>query len=228
MKFYTYGDSSRPAIIMLSGSFCPAESLAYLYDRLKENYYIVVPEYNGHYAGSKNFTTRHGEAAEIKNYIRENNLLPELVYGQSMGAEIAIELVSQLHKDNVEVRHAVFDGAPCIKLSGVYKFSNGDTESLRPALESAKKISPCVTKESIRNETECCYTFDFPSFPAEFQKDMHFFYAREEKACKSCYKYVKSAYPKANYRIESGYGHLTYSIRNTDEYLAWLSDILGK
>lgn len=57
---------------------------------------------------------------------------------------------------------------------------------------------------------------------------MHFFYAGEEKVCKSCYKYVKSAYPKANYRIESGYGHLTYSIRNTDEYLAWLSDILGK
>lgn len=258
MKFYTYGDSSRPVIIMLSGSFCPAESLAYLYDRLKENYYIVVPEYNGHYAGSKNFTTRHGEAAEIKDYIRENNLLPELVYGQSMGAEIAIELVSQLHKDNVEVGHAVFDGAPCIKLSGVYKFfmylkfktligmmqkktvedvigwkflnkfSNGDTESLRPALESAKRISVCVTKESIRNETECCYTFDFPSFPAEFQKNMHFFYAGEEKACKSCYKYVKSAYPKANYRIESGYGHLTYSIRNTDEYLAWLFDILGK
>lgn len=259
MKFHTFGNAGQPAIIMLTGSFCPSDSMAYLYDRLKDNYYIIVPEYNGHYENSKNFTTRQNEASEIKNYIKKNNLLSlELVYGQSMGAEIAIELVSQLLQDNVSVKHAVFDGAPCVRLSGPYrffmylkfkmlidmmrdktvddvirwkflnKFSNGDTESLRSMLVSAKRISSYITKESIRNESECCYTFDFPEFSAEFQKNMHFFYAREEKAYRACYKYVKAAYPDAGYRVESGYGHLTYSVKKTDEYLSWISDILSK
>lgn len=257
MRFYTFGNSSRPVIVMLPGSFSPAGSMAYLYDRLKENYYIIVPEYNGHYENSGNFTTRQKEASEIKNYIKANKLLTlELVYGQSMGAEIAIELLSQLQKDKISVKHAVFDGAPCVRLSKPYrffmylkfktlinmmrnksvddvirwkflnKFSGGDTESFRSVLVSVKRIAPYITKESIRNESECCYTFDFPRFSEEFQKHMHFFYAREEKAYRACYKYVKAAYPKADYRVESGYGHLTYSIKKTDEYVSWLSDIV--
>lgn len=259
MKFYTFGDISRPAIVMLSGSFCPAVSLDYLYGRLKENYYVIVPEYNGHYENSKDFSTRRNEAAEIKDHLARSGLTElALIYGQSMGAEIAIELTSQLLADNIAVKHAVFDGAPCIRLSGVYKyfmyikfrvminmmrkktvddviswkflnqFTNGDTESLRPALESLKKISPYITDASIKNETECCYTFDFPKFSEEFQKNMHFFYAAEEKAYKSCIKHVRSAYPQADYRVENGYGHLTYSVKNTDGYLAWIEDILRK
>lgn len=258
MRFYTFGNCNKPAIIMLSGSFCPADSMVYLYDRLKENYYIIVPEYNGHYENSRNFTTRQREASEIKKYIQENKLLSlELVYGQSMGAEMAIELISQLLQDKITVKHAIFDGAPCVRLSRPYrffmyqkfktlismmrnksvddviqwkflnKFSGGDTESFRSALVSAKRIAPYITEESIRNESECCYTFDFPKFSPAFQKHMHFFYAREEKAYRACYKYVKKAYPEADYRVESGYGHLTYSIKRTEEYLSWISDIMN-
>lgn len=42
MKFHTFGDINQPAIIMLTGSFCPSESIAiYLTSKQKqevENY----------------------------------------------------------------------------------------------------------------------------------------------------------------------------------------------
>lgn len=253
MRFHVFGNKSHPAIIMLPGSFCPAASMAYLYEKLKNEYYIIAPDYNGHYEDSVAFTTRKDEASEIKNYIQQNNLTSlHMIYGQSMGAEIAIELTKQLFEENIMIKDLVLDGAPCIKLSKLYKafmyfkfktmikmlrgksveevirwkflnkFSNGQTESLRPMLESLSAVTPHITNESIKNETECCYTFDFPEFSTEFQHHMHFFYAKEEKAYTTCFKHVKKAYPKADFRVESGFGHLTYSLKNTDQYIDWL------
>lgn len=48
---------------------------------------------------------------------------------------------------------------------------------------------------------------------------MYFFYGKDEKAYKSCYNGVKKAYPSANYKVVAGYGHLTYSIKNTADYI---------
>lgn len=39
-----------------------------------------------------------------------------MIYGQSMGVEIAIELFKQLEKTNIDIDCCFLDGAPCIKL----------------------------------------------------------------------------------------------------------------
>lgn len=49
----------------------------------------------------------------------------------------------------------------------IKKIARGNTENLRPMIEPMALISQFLTKESIKNETECCYTFDFPSFDKE-------------------------------------------------------------
>lgn len=36
---------------------------------------------------------------------------------------------------------------------------------------------------------------------------------------------VKKAYPNANYEIVEGYGHLTYSVKNRDEYVKKLKSV---
>ena len=54
---------------------------------------------------------------------------------------------------------------------------------------------------------------------------MYFFYAKEEKAYRTCISGVKKAYPNANYEIVEGYGHLTYSVRNRDEYVKKLKSV---
>ncbi len=256
MKFITSGSKENPVIIMLTGSFCPGECLEYLYERMSEDYYIIIPTYNGHHENSKAFTTRKNEAAEIKKYIKSRNIKEiRMIYGQSMGGEIGIELISQLVQEGIIVNNAFFDGAPCIKLSKIYKkfmhikfktminmamkknideivnmkfiskFTNGDTESLRSMIEDLAAVAPYLTEESIRNVNECCYTFDFPPIDEDMQKRIFFFYAKEEKAYKTCYKYVIKAYPHSQYRVESGYGHMTFSVKKTDEYIMLLKSL---
>ena len=63
MRIQTVGDYGNPVIVMLTGSFCQSKSLACLYERLKKDYYIILPDYNGHYADST-FTTRQNEATQ--------------------------------------------------------------------------------------------------------------------------------------------------------------------
>lgn len=255
MKIETVGAQDKPVIIMLPGSFCPSEGLDYLYKKLEDNYHIILPEYNGHYENST-FTTRKNEAAEVVSYLKEKNITQiKMIYGQSMGAEIGIELYRQVLAQHMTVAHCFLDGAPCIKLSSLYKkvmymkfkkmvgmmkgksveellqskllkrISNGNTERLRPVLESFAKTVPFLTTESIKNETECCYTFDFPAMDEESQKKMYFIYGGNEKAYKSCYEGVKNAYPLATYKVMEGYGHLSYSIVNTDEYVKLLKTV---
>ena len=256
MLINTIGDKHNKKIIMLPGSFCNSKSMVGIYNDLKDDYYIILPEYTGHYENST-FTTRSQEASYIMEYLKENNILTiDMIYGQSMGAEIGIELLYQLTNNGIRINSAFFDGAPCIKLSYLYKkimylkfktlvkmlkgksmddlmnwkflkkFANGDPESLKPMLEPILEIAPIISNETIYNENECCYTFDFPELDDNIQKNMYFFYAKEEKAYKTCINGVKRAYPNANYEIVEGYGHLTYSTRNKDEYVKKLKKII--
>lgn len=199
MQFKVLGEKGKPIVVMLTGSFCPGECLDYIYSRMK-NYYIIVPTYNGHYKDSNDFTTRENEAREIREYLYGLGIERiHLIYGQSMGAEIGVELYRQLSSEGIIVSNLFFDGAPMV---------------------------PYLSKNTLKNEVECCYTFDFPMLDCDMQKNTYFFYGKDEKAYKSCYKLVKKAYPYANYRIEKGHGHMTYSCEYTDEYVNWLKDII--
>lgn len=258
MKFYEFGNRRDPLIVMLPGSFCPAEALEYLYSRLEKDYYIIVPDYTGHYKDSKPFSTRQKEAAMIVNYLQDNGFgSVAMVYGQSMGAEIGMELISQLLKAKIAVESAFFDGGPFMKLSGIFKafmnfkfkgmikkmqtsnvdeishskyanqFAKGDTKAM-PMLESMVNTAPVISEQTIKNETECCYTFNFPYLSEEMQENIFFVYSKDEKAFKSSFKLLIDAYPVANYKTMMGYGHLGYSMRKTDEYVRVLDAICSR
>ena len=44
-----------------------------------------------------------------------------MIYGQSMGSEIGMELHKQLLEEKFNVYNLFFDGAPMLRLSGLYK-----------------------------------------------------------------------------------------------------------
>jgi pimeloyl-ACP methyl ester carboxylesterase len=235
-------------MVMLPGSLCPSSSMSYLYESWKEYFYIIAVDYNG-YDENSTFSTRQQEARGIVLYLKEQGITRiKMVYGQSMGAEIAIELVHQLLDAGITVDKAFFDGAPCIKLPKAYKavvrliflkmarllrenkaddmmnmrfvkqLTNGDAKSLQSMMESMGEVLPYLTDESVINQTECCYTFDFPAFEENYQKNFYFLYAKEEKAYKTCFRKVKKTYPNANYKVVTGYGHMTYSVREKEKY----------
>ena len=179
-----------------------------------------------------------------------------MIYGQSMGTEIGMELLRQLQNENVKVEKAFFDGAPYIKLSFLYKkfmyfkfktminmfrnktidevmnwsflkkFAGDKVQTLRPMIESMMLSIPYLTNESIKKEVECCYTFDFPKMSEEMQKNIVFFYGEDEKAYKTCIKGVRNNYPKSEVIVKERHGHLTYACEFTDEYINEIKDFL--
>lgn len=259
MRFNTFGNKNNSVIIMLSGSFCPGKSMENIYDILKEKYYIIVPDYNGHYENGGTFTTRYNEAKEIKEYILNQGIETiSMIYGQSMGTEIGMELLRQLKDSNIKVEKAFFDGAPYIKLPFLYKkfmyfkfktminmfrdksidevmnwnflkqFVGDKIKMLRPMIESMMLSIPYLTNESIKNEVECCYTFDFPKMSEEMQENICFFYGEDEKAYKTCFKGVEREYPKAKKIIKENQGHITYACEQTQEYISLINEFINK
>ncbi len=65
-------------------------------------------------------TSRSGETEEIIRYLREHNISAvALVYGQSMGGEMGMELLLQLMKNGISVNAAFFDGGPFLRFPKV-------------------------------------------------------------------------------------------------------------
>lgn len=255
MKIHTYGSEYAPVIIMLPGSFCNADTMADIIARLKTDFHILAVDYNGQYQGSeKPFTSRSGEAEEIVRYL-QNHFLSSvaLVYGQSMGGEIGMELLSQLKKNSIEVGAAFFDGGPFLrfpktvsKLLGskfksiignlrgktleealreptIVKFSGGKPERYRSLLDPVCRSAIYMSDETLEREADACVTFDFPGIDRDFQKNLYFFYSVEESAWRFCHRKLQKAYPQAQYKLVSGYGHVGYPGEHPEEYCGWLS-----
>ena len=254
MRIHTFGDEQAPVVIMLPGSFCNADTMANIITELEAEFHILAVDYNGQYAGSeKPFTSRQGEAEEIIHYLHERAIgSVALVYGQSMGGEMGMELIAQLRKNNIRVNAAFFDGGPFLrfpkivsrllgkkfkkivgKLRGrtleealreptIVKFSGGKPERYSNMLGPICRNADYMSDETLEREADACVTFDFPAMDRDFQRRMCFFYSREESAWRFCHRKLRKAYPCAQYRLVSGYGHVGYPGGHLEEYCGWL------
>lgn len=104
--------------------------------------------------------------------------------------------------------------------------SNKDPEALKPMIEPILSIISYLTDETLKNQVECCYTFDFPQFQKNMENKFHFLYGQSEKAYKLCFKGTKKAYPDANYIVKKSYGHCTYMAKNREDYVILLCEIM--
>lgn len=255
MRIHTYGEENGQVMIMLPGSFCNADTMANIIEKQKEEFRVLAVDYNGQYAGSSRaFTSRADEAEEIVCYLQEQSFSSvSLVYGQSMGCEIGMELISQLRKNSIPVGAAFFDGGPFLhfpkavsKLLGkkfktivgnlrgktleealheptIVKFSGGKPERYSNMLGPICQNAIYMTDETLEREADACVTFDYPEMDREFQKHLFFFYSKEESAWRFCRRKLQKSYPDASYKLVSGYGHVGYPGEHLEEYCGWLS-----
>ena len=255
MRIHTFGGERMPVVIMLPGSFCNADTMANIITELSAEFHILAVDYSGQYAGSETpFTSRQGEAREIIRHLRKAGITSvALVYGQSMGGEVGMELLSQLKASGIAVNAAFFDGGPFLRfpkfvsrllgnkfktivgnLRGktleealreptIVKFSGGKPERYRHMLGPICQNAACMSDETLEREADACVTFDFPTMDRDFQRRLCFFYSREESAWRFCHRRLKRAYPHARYRLVSGYGHVGYPAEHLKEYCGWLS-----
>ena len=77
-------------------------------EKMQDDYCIVLPEYGGHYENST-FTTRANEAGQVTDYLVTHNMTHiRMIYGQSMGSEVGVELLRQLTARDIVVDHCFF------------------------------------------------------------------------------------------------------------------------
>ncbi|MBP3870937.1 MAG: alpha/beta hydrolase [Faecalicoccus sp.] len=111
MKYMEYGDASLPTIILLHGGGLNTwnyRKAAYI---LKTWYHVVLPVLDGHAGSDKPFTTIEENAGEIIDYMDTNLDSVLLIGGLSLGAQIALEILS-LRKDIC--KHALIESAAVI------------------------------------------------------------------------------------------------------------------
>ena len=103
------------------------------------------------------------------------------------------------------------------------RFSGGKPERYCHMLGPICQNAAYMSDETLAREAEACVTFDYPAMDRGFQERLHFFYSREESAWRFCHRKLKRAYPYAQYRLVSGYGHVGYPGEHLKEYCDWLS-----
>ena len=255
MRIHTYGQEGAPVVVMLPGSFCNADTMENIITELERDFRILAVDYNGQYEGSdRPFTSRSGEASELIRYLREQGIASvALVYGQSMGGEMGMELLAQLKRSGIPAGAAFFDGGPFLRfpkmvskmlgnkfktivgnLRGktleealreptIVKFSGGKPERYANMLGPICRNAAYMSDETLEREADACVTFDYPAMDEAFQKNLYFFYSEEESAWRFCHKKLQRAYPYAQFKLVRGYGHVGYPGEHLREYCAWLA-----
>lgn len=115
MEFVAYHNAERPTVILIPGLGVSWEIFLPLIELLRSRYSIVAVEVDGFTLGKQtSFTSVDDQAAQIIDYIRrEHNGRIDCIYGLSLGGKILSRI---LERGEVEVAHAIMDGAPLIAL----------------------------------------------------------------------------------------------------------------
>ena len=93
----------------------------------------------------------------------------------------------------------------------------GDISPYKWYIKDMSLAAPHMTDESICNESDACYTFDFPEMPDEEQKKIYFTWSDNEPAVKSKKKLLNH-YPHAVYGSAGNLGHGGLMSREPDKY----------
>ena len=100
-------------MIMVPGSFCPASVLLLLVDRLQAERHILALDCSGQYPNSASLISIQEEAEAVLQKIQRRGILSvQMVYGQSMGAEIGLTLMHLMENAEISVKSAFLDGMP--------------------------------------------------------------------------------------------------------------------
>lgn len=256
MIFETRGDKKNPAILMLNGSFSTGEGLIHIAEMISDEFYVILPIYDGHHKDGGIFTTRDDQASKIIAYLKSGKICRlALVQGASMGAEIALTLASKMPSSGITVDRYLFDGCPFFNFPALYrlfmrkKFRSmvhqaqhgtleeitdrfaknrmvnwmiqGDISPYKWFIKGLADSAPYMSDESVNNESDACYTFDFPQASVQEQRKYLFIWSLNEPAYKSCKK-IKKHYPEACYRSPGKLGHCGFISRRSEEYADFL------
>ncbi|MCQ2399528.1 MAG: hypothetical protein MJ072_03365 [Clostridia bacterium] len=250
MIFNTYGDKKNPACIFIHGMFANYVSCYNFAKSFADEYYVILPTLDSHYAGSPDITDKYTQAKKILDYLRAEGIEEvKLVHGTSMGAVIAFEFAKIT---DVKVDNLFFDGGPFFRFNKIVKkvIANGTKKTVKyyrslsmEELAALDEIKPFIKndkrelseiyadykvifenyqKKGIPDRiADVCFSFGFDK--AEGADRFTFFYSKGEPAVK-CVGKLKKKYPSAKFITVETEGHCEYQNSYPEEYVKIIKD----
>lgn len=229
MKFHTFGDEKNRVMILLHGMLNPWQIWEDAAAYFSKEYYVIVPELDGHTEQEKSsFVSVEEEAETLRKYVIENfDGKISALCGLSMGGRIAAILAGM---PGIFVDALVLDGAPLQPLPGlvrkmikssyrmvIEKSKSRDIKILDRAkkeflperyLDDYLKVADHMNEEDIPRIIDSVFQpFDFKAYGEHVRiLFLHGTKGNERVSAKAA-KCMKEANPQTEIRCFQGYAH---------------------
>lgn len=249
MLFHTFGSPENRAVVLIHGVLTPWQMWEYQIDKLRENYYVVIPALDAHTEEmTSEFVSVEKEAEKIENYIINN--LGGRVYavcGISMGAVISGII---WRNGRVQMEKLVMDGAPFAKIPGFMvgimtsnylkivhssqkreaKTLKGFSKNLLPEkyLGNYLAIIDKMSDSSVRNMVKSVFQNHYPGNVQSSVRVLflHGTKANEIAAAKAA-KRLKCDYPEMKIICRKGMSHCENAAFHPEKWYEEVGDFLG-
>ncbi|QOR34967.1 alpha/beta hydrolase [Clostridium sp. 'deep sea'] len=241
MRFLKFGNINNKAIILIHGYGISWKMWQKYIDRLKTDYYVIVPILQGHdLDNNTTFTSVQHSASKIADYVLAS--YGKQVYaicGASLGGTIAIDILVQ---NKLKVIHAIIDCGPVVKMSKIV-LSYGIKTRLKQISKIKKnpqyikqllsktfysdilineiiKIGQNMSEQSCKNAHLSVFNYYLPKSFANCKTHIAYWYGSKEWFWGKKYaNAILALKPTTNIRVFTGKKHCEMCISNTHLYL---------
>ena len=244
MKFETFGDSTKPAVLFFHAMGVTGASSERVAQCLKENYFCILPTSTVYCAG-QTYRSKADEVQQVEDFLREKKVTQfALVVASSIGADLAVAFLVQT---KLPVEHVFFDGGQFAQISkgtrrimvpflylaikSLYWSKGGtlkkimwcDDDAIKPYFIAAGKA---LTYGNMRRQmADSLEDKPFPPLPERVQQHIFFEFGSVEDHFKYRDAVIK-AYPKGNYPVFEGHNHMQYQIQDPKGFAEMLRSIM--
>ncbi len=244
MRFVTFGDSKKPAVLFFHAMGVTGESSTPVAMHLQDDYYCIMPTSSVYCAGQR-YVSKAEELRQIEEFLHRQGVERlALVVASSIGADLAAAFLSQT---KLTVGHAYFDGGQFAQIGKATRrlmtpflylaikslyWSNGgtlkkimwcDDDAIKPYfIEAGKALSYGDLR---RQMADSLVDEPFPPLPETLQKNAFFAFGSAEDH----YKYrdaVMRAYPEAHFPVFTGHDHMQFQILDPQGFAEMLKSII--
>ena len=237
MKFISYGNRNKKSILFIHGLASTADQcfkplLPYL-----QEYFVIFCELDGHYeTNPKDLTSMEETIDSIESYIlNEMGGSVYGIYGFSMGATIAVELIG---RGNISASRVLLDGAitaelglmarpfTCAFIIGTSRIKNKkpipkfllDKIMGKDNLSVIEMIYPKISKNTIKNACKFIYHYKVQENLSKFSNPIMFWRGSEEPIPEKSEKILREYLPQMKTEVFEGMGHGQFLHEHPQEY----------
>lgn len=245
MTFNTYGDKTKPSLLLIPGLGVSYEIFLPLIDILKDRFSILTVGVEGFLLGKEsNYTSVDDQAGKIIKYVQENlggHL--DAAYGLSLGGKI---LSRVLERGEIVIDHAIMDAAPllplprwsvdpiryyqsfnvwsCYHWTGFWRWVF-HSHYIDVMLAECKKVWPYGKGKAVRDGYKDIYTNKLESIHGD---DIHFWYGTKEAfVAKPQARHLCAIHPDTQVEVFPGMNHGQLLIDHPEEVARRIMEING-